>query len=94
MSFDTELFVRRAAGVPGAVVATTIGAVAALVARVHRLGGITAERNAWDAVCVDRARRRELQEFEQRWGVAEAPRPTGSNRPGSMRSANRAYQQS
>jgi hypothetical protein len=63
----TENLAARAAGVPGAIVDTTMGAIATVVARLKGLGGTVAEENAWAAVCSDRARRREWAQAERSW---------------------------
>lgn len=67
MSTVTDNLAARAIGVPVAIVDTTVGAIATVIARWNGLGGAVAEQNAWDAVCADRARRREWEESERGW---------------------------
>lgn len=65
MSTVTDNLTARAIGVPVAIVDTTVGALVTVMARLHGLNDTVAEQNAWDAVCADRARRREWEDAER-----------------------------
>ena len=71
MSYVPESLAARAVAVPVALLDTTAAAAAAMLARFHGLGGTVAERNAWDALCADRARRREWEESEGAWDLVD-----------------------